>query len=71
MAGTNNNLPGRSVIISFAFYALALLIWSIYDLVVNDKFGLQMPILLIGLAIYLWVKVVRQQKIIKASIRQN
>lgn len=49
----------------FLFYSVALFVWSIYDFVINDKMGWQMPIFLIGLAIYLWVKVFYHQQLVK------
>lgn len=54
--------------IGFLFYSGALFIWSIYDFIVTDRVGWQMPILFIGLAIYLWSKVFKYQKSVKASL---
>nr|WP_154706044.1 hypothetical protein [Planococcus salinarum] len=41
---------------------MALLLWTIYDLAVNDVFNWQLPVLLLGLAIYLWTKFIFEQK---------
>lgn len=51
----------------FLFYSGALLIWTIYDFFRNDEVGLQVPIMFIGLAVYLWTKVLYHQKLVKAS----
>ncbi|UJF25512.1 hypothetical protein [Planococcus sp. 107-1] len=53
----------------FLFYSGALLLWSIYDFFVNDITGWQMPILFVGLALYLWSKVFYQQKRVKESLK--
>ncbi|KAA0956039.1 hypothetical protein FQ085_14400 [Planococcus sp. ANT_H30] len=55
----------RSSTYGFLFYSVALFVWSLYDFVLNDKTGWQMPILLIGLAIYLWSKVFYHQQLVK------
>lgn len=51
----------------FIFYGMALLLWAIYDMVVNDAFNWQLPILLLGLAIYLWTKFIFEQKKAKGN----
>lgn len=71
MTKLETTLQDRSAVYGFIFYFLALLIWSIYDYVKNEVIGLQLPIMFIGFALYLWVKVLRQQKIIKASIEKE
>ncbi|MGL3067057.1 MULTISPECIES: hypothetical protein [Planococcus] len=55
----------RSSTYGFLFYSVALFVWALYDFVLNDKTGWQMPILLIGLAIYLWSKVFYHQQLVK------
>lgn len=58
----------KSTDYAFFFYSGALLIWSLYDLFINDKIGVQMPILFIGLSLFLWTKVYYHQKKIKESL---
>ena len=55
-------LKDNAAIYAFLFYGAALLVWSIYDIFVNDIFGWQFPILFIGFAIFLWTKFFYQQK---------
>lgn len=68
MTRTKHVSKDWSSTIGFLFYSGALFIWSIYDFIVTDKIGWQMPILFIGLAIYLWSKVFKYQKSVKASL---
>lgn len=51
----------------FLFYSTVLLLWSIYDFVVNDVIGFQLPILFIGFALFLWTKFFYLQKKAKES----
>lgn len=60
-------LKDNSFIYGFLFYGVALLVWFIYDFFVNDMIGLQLPILFIGFAIFLWTKFFYQQKKAKES----
>lgn len=61
------NRPHKDKSSTFAllFYTVALLIWSIYDLFILDKFGLPLCILLIGSSIFLWTMVYQQQEMLK------
>lgn len=60
-------LRDNSFTYGFLFYSVALLAWFIYDFFVNDIIGLQLPILFIGFAIFLWSKFFYQQKKAKES----
>lgn len=68
MTGKKNDQKDWSSTIGFLFYSGALLIWSIYDFIAADQIGWQMPILFIGLALFLWLKVYKHQKSVKASL---
>ncbi|WP_203333862.1 hypothetical protein [Planococcus beigongshangi] len=60
-------LKDNASIYGFIFYFAALLLWAIYDFFVNDTIGLQLPILFIGFALFLWTKFFYQQKKAKES----
>jgi RsiW-degrading membrane proteinase PrsW (M82 family) len=49
---------------SFLFYTMALLIWTLYDLIKNGERGLQFLILMIGTAIFFWTRVYYKRKYI-------
>ncbi|OBA05151.1 hypothetical protein A9P44_15255 [Paenibacillus polymyxa] len=55
----------QSAKFGFVFYTVALLSWSLYDFFTKDDSGWQMPILLIGCAVYFWTRVVYYRKMNK------
>ncbi len=48
---------------SFLFYTVALLIWTLYDLIKNGERGWQFTILMIGTAIFFWTRVYYKRKV--------
>lgn len=62
------NQKDKSSAYGFLFYSAALFVWSIYDFFINDRTGWQMPIVFIGISIYLWSKVFYQQQRVKKSL---
>lgn len=55
----------KSATYALLFYSVALLVWSIYDIFIRDKFGVPLCILLIGSSVFLWTKVYHHQEMLK------
>ncbi|AKF93455.1 hypothetical protein ABE137_01475 [Brevibacillus laterosporus] len=60
MEKSHNEKSARN---TFMFYTVALLIWSLYDLVKTGSAGIQFTILLIGTAIFYWTRVYLHRKV--------
>jgi len=59
MEGYQSGVAAR---FSFAFYTLALLIWSIINYIKNGDLGWQFSIAMVGCAIFLWIRVAYKHK---------
>lgn len=52
----------KSAVYAFAFYGLALLVWSLYDFIIKGELGLQFIILDIGIVIFFGSKLIYNRK---------